>query len=252
MQHSNKSNPTRPSNLKPIAIGSLLDTQALLQQAGFGLRDSQSLPSPPLQFTPESINAMDPEKCKELLQMLTDRVSQSESADLVTYISESEFEEESTPHHPAASEQAQDELDDWEDAQLESQGSGTHSEDEQEGDSDRGVGHNSFPVETYQGGPQEVGSHPARDWATDPNRAHLRRAMGITADMESTAQERLSRKFRGEVRRLAGIDFTKTWTDLEHEGKTDDMIMSISTPLLLQVILFAPILIESWQELWKA
>ena len=76
--------------------------------------------------------------------------------------------------------------------------------------------------------------------------------MGITAYMESTAQERLSRKFRGEVRRLAGIDFTKTWTDLEREGKTDDMIMSISIPLLLQVILFAPILIESWQELWKA
>ena len=87
MQHrNNKSNPTRPSNLKPIAIDSLLDTQALLQQAGLGLRDSQSLPSPPLQFTPELINAMDPEKCKELLRMLTDRVSQPESADLVTYI----------------------------------------------------------------------------------------------------------------------------------------------------------------------
>ena len=82
---------------------------------------------------------MDPEKCKELLRMLTDRVSQPESADLVTYISESEFEEESTSHHPAASEQVQDKLDDWEAAQLESQGSETHSGDEREGDSDRGL-----------------------------------------------------------------------------------------------------------------
>ena len=64
--------------------------------------------------------------------------------------------------------------------------------------------------------------------------------MGITADMESTAQERLSRKFRGDVRRIAGIDFAKTWTNLEHEGETEDMIMSISTPLPL--ILFPPIL----------
>ena len=39
--------------------------------------------------------------------------------------------------------------------------------------------------------------------------------------MGSADQERLSHKLRGEVRRLAGIDFTKTWTNFER-GETGD------------------------------
>ena len=95
-----------------------------------------------------------------------------------------------------------------------------------------------------QDGPPEVDHRPGvRDWATSLNKAHLRRAMGITPDMGSTDQERLSRRRWGEVRRLAGMDFTKTWTDLEH-GEREQMVKSISAPFPL--ILFSQILIESW------
>ena len=67
--------------------------------------------------------------------------------------------------------------------------------------------------------------------------------MGITPDMGSTDQERLSRRRRGEVCRLAGIDFTKTWTNLEH-GEREQMVKSILAPFPL--ILFSQILNESW------
>ena len=66
--------------------------------------------------------------------------------------------------------------------------------------------------------------------------------MGIPPNMGSADQERLSHKLRGEVRRLAGIDFTKTWSNFER-GETEEMVKSITTPLPL--ILFPQILIES-------
>ena len=70
----------------------------------------------------------------------------------------------------------------------------------------------------------------ASDWTSDPDRAQLRRQMGISADLDGKTQEQQSRDFRREVRRLAGIDFSKTWTELEREGKTEAMICSISPP----------------------
>lgn len=71
---------------------------------------------------------------------------------------------------------------------------------------------------------------PASNWSSDPGKAQLRRQMGISADLDSRTQEQQSREFRREVRRLAGIDFSKTWTELEKEGKTEAMICSILPP----------------------
>ena len=67
-------------------------------------------------------------------------------------------------------------------------------------------------------------------WVTDPKKALLRRSMRIGAGVDSKSQEVQSRDRRREVRRLAGIDFSKTWTELENEGKTEGMISSTSTP----------------------
>ena len=53
--------------------------------------------------------------------------------------------------------------------------------------------------------------------------------MGISADLDPKLQEELSREFRKEVRKLANIDFAKTWTQLSREGKTEGMISSKST-----------------------
>ena len=68
----------------------------------------------------------------------------------------------------------------------------------------------------------------APSWVSDPDRALLRRHMGITADLDEKTQEQQSRGFRHDVRQKAGIDFSKTWTQLESEGKTEGMICSIS------------------------
>ena len=68
---------------------------------------------------------------------------------------------------------------------------------------------------------------PASSWVSDPNRASLRRRVGISANLDKQTQERMSRDFRRDVRQLAGIDFSKTWTQLESEGRTEDMINSI-------------------------
>ena len=90
--------------------------------------------------------------------------------------------------------------------------------------------------EDHQASPQEpAGSMfgaSKSNWAADPKKALLRRFMGIPADMDSKSQESLSRGFRREVRRFAEIDFTKTWTELGREGETEEMITSISNPLL--------------------
>ena len=48
------------------------------------------------------------------------------------------------------------------------------------------------------------------EWVTNTNKAPLRRAMGITADMDSKTQNVESRDKRQEVRRLAGTDYFKT------------------------------------------
>ena len=55
----------------------------------------------------------------------------------------------------------------------------------------------------------------ASSWVFDPNQASLRRHMGITADLDKKTQEKLSRGFWRDVRQLPGIDFRKTWTQLE-------------------------------------
>lgn len=77
------------------------------------------------------------------------------------------------------------------------------------------------------------GQQSASSWTSDPARALLRRHMGITADLDAKTQVQQSRSLRREVRRLSGIDYSKTWKQLENEGKTEDMIDSISPPLLL-------------------
>ena len=80
-------------------------------------------------------------------------------------------------------------------------------------------------------GSQETRCRPGKlNWVADPKKALLRRSMGISADVDSMSQEVQSRDLRREVRALAGIDFTKTWTELENEGKTEGMISSTSTP----------------------
>ena len=69
-------------------------------------------------------------------------------------------------------------------------------------------------------GSQETGCGPGKlSWVTDPKKALLRRSMGIGANVDSKSQEVQSRDLRREVRRLAGIDFSKTWTELETKGK---------------------------------
>ena len=46
--------------------------------------------------------------------------------------------------------------------------------------------------------------------------------MGIGVDLDPKLQSERSRDLRHEVRMLAGIDFTKTWTEFANEGKIDD------------------------------
>ena len=65
--------------------------------------------------------------------------------------------------------------------------------------------------------------HSASSWRSDPDKAQLRRQMGIGADLDCHAQELETRNFRQQVRGLAGIDFSKTWTELKNEGKTEAM-----------------------------
>ena len=74
------------------------------------------------------------------------------------------------------------------------------------------------------------GQQSGSSWVSDPAKALLRRQMGIAADVDARIQEKQSRIFRRVVRNLAGIDFTKTWTQLERDGETEDMISSISPP----------------------
>ena len=84
-----------------------------------------------------------------------------------------------------------------------------------------------------QAGSQEPTCEASKsNWAADPKKALLWRFMGIPASMDSRSQESLSRDFRREVPRFAGIDFTKTWTELEREGETEGIITSMSNPLL--------------------
>lgn len=66
-------------------------------------------------------------------------------------------------------------------------------------------------------------THPASnlDWASDPDK------IGADLDLKSQAQQ--SREFRREVRRLAGIDFCKTW-QLGNERKKEGMISSTPPP----------------------
>ena len=52
----------------------------------------------------------------------------------------------------------------------------------------------------------------APSWVSDPDRALLRRHMGITADLDEKTQEQQSLGVRYDVRQKAGIDFSKTWT----------------------------------------
>ena len=54
--------------------------------------------------------------------------------------------------------------------------------------------------------------------------------MGISEDMDSKSQESLSRDLRRVVRRCSEIDFTKTWTKMEREGETEEMVTSMSNP----------------------
>ena len=77
---------------------------------------------------------------------------------------------------------------------------------------------------------RQPGKRPL-EWVSDPRKAKLRRFMGIGADLDPKVQSERSRDLRHEVRMLARIDYTKTWTELANEGKTDQMITgSTHTP----------------------
>ena len=66
-----------------------------------------------------------------------------------------------------------------------------------------------------------------RGWASNPMKTQLCSFMGISADTDQKVQSRQSRDFRCDVRMLAGFDFTKTWTELCTEGRTEDMITRV-------------------------
>ena len=249
MQRTNKSNPKTPTPT-PCATQEPMSTQLVLQQAGF-LGDS--LPNPASQLTEQSINAMGPdEMCRmlintmdpdEMRRMLLRRASQA-----VQDKYGSEIEADSTLHRPATSEQAQDERDDWEDL-----GSETDSEDgSDQDDQDEAQLEGAIPEPEATQDDRDVPHRADRqvsNWAANPHRAPLHRAMGITADMDSRSQEQLSRDLRRDVRRLACIDFKKTWTELKGEGKTEEMTDSMPTPLPL--VLLPALLIRCRQGSWK-
>ena len=64
-------------------------------------------------------------------------------------------------------------------------------------------------------------------WVFDPDRALLCRHMGITADLDDKTQKQQSWGFRRDVCQKAEIDFSKIWTQLESEEKTEGMVCSI-------------------------
>jgi hypothetical protein len=70
---------------------------------------------------------------------------------------------------------------------------------------------------------EQPGKRPL-EWVSDPRKAKLRRFMGIGADLDRKVQSERSRDLRHEVRMSARIDYTKTWTELANEGRTDQMI----------------------------
>ena len=66
----------------------------------------------------------------------------------------------------------------------------------------------------------------SRKWSNDPQRAQLRRRMGICASLPETEQYEISTVFRRKVRDAAIIDFGELWKTHKRQGNSEGALAS--------------------------
>lgn len=92
--------------------------------------------------------------------------------------------------------------------------------------------HGDLFVGTKQGNRGRSMSSLRSSWINDPSKALLRRKMGILATWDSKTQDTVNNDLRNKVKISSGCDLSKSKSWYMNEGKWEEIISSMSKPIM--------------------